>query len=44
MTRTPYDPPGPHENRTRIVLAVLTGLIAGATRAITDYLLGHLSS
>ena len=41
MTRTPD---GPNENRTRIALAALTGLLAGVTRAITDWLLDHLGS
>ncbi|MFC4063681.1 hypothetical protein [Actinoplanes subglobosus] len=41
MTRTPRRP---NKNRTRIALAALTGLLAGATRAITDWLLDHLDS
>ena len=40
MTRTPHRP---NENRTRIALATLTGLLAGVTRALTDWLLDHLS-
>jgi hypothetical protein len=42
MTRPQQHPDGPRENRTRIALAALTGLLAGASRAITDWLLHHL--
>ena len=38
MTRTPDEP---NKNRTRIALAALTGLLAGVTRAITDWLIDH---
>jgi hypothetical protein len=44
MTRTPQDPAGPNENRTRIALAALTGFLAGVTRALTDWLLDHLGN
>ena len=37
-------PNRPNENRTRVVLATLTGLLAGVTRAITEWLLDHLGS
>ena len=41
MTRTPH----PHRDlqRTRITLAVLTGIVAGATRALAHWLLDHLT-
>jgi hypothetical protein len=42
MTRTQQRPNSPTESRTRIALAALTGLLAGVTRAITDWLLSHL--
>jgi hypothetical protein len=32
-------PDDPQERRIRVALAVVTGLIAGATRAVTDWLL-----
>jgi hypothetical protein len=44
MTRTRQRPDRPKENRTRIALAALTGLITGVTRAITDWLLHHLGN
>ncbi len=37
MTRTPRGPDGPNQNSDRIALAALTGLLAGVTRAITDW-------
>ena len=43
MTR-PQHPDSPRENRTRIARAALTGLLSGATRAITEWLLNHLGS
>lgn len=44
MAQTPQDPAGPNENRIRIALAAITGLFAGVTRAITDWILDHLGS
>jgi hypothetical protein len=44
MTRSPRHPGSPSDHRTRIALAALTGLLAGATRAVTDWLLNHLGS
>lgn len=41
MTRNPHRP---NENRTRIAMAALTGLFAGITRAITDWILAHLGN
>ena len=34
----------PNKTRTRIILAAISGLLAGVTRAITDWLLDHLAS
>lgn len=44
MTRSPQHPRGPEERRTRITLAVITGLLAGATRALAGWLLEHLTN
>jgi hypothetical protein len=44
MIRSQQDADTPRENRTRIALAALTGLLAGATRAITEWLLNRLGS
>lgn len=44
MTRHQRHPRDPDERRTRITLAVITGLIAGATRALTGWLLEHLTT
>lgn len=44
MTRTRQRPNRPNEHRIRIALAALTGLLAGAARAITDWLLHHLGN
>ncbi|WP_167368180.1 hypothetical protein [Streptomyces agglomeratus] len=44
MTRSPQHPPGPDERRTRITLAVIAGLLAGATRALAGWLLEHLTT
>jgi hypothetical protein len=44
MTPTPQDPDGPNKNRTRIALAVLTGLLAGVARALTEWLVNHLGN
>jgi hypothetical protein len=43
MTRSQHHPDDRAERRTRIALAVLTGLFAGATRAVADWLLHHLT-
>jgi hypothetical protein len=42
MTRSPQYPHDPKQRRTRITLAVITGVLAGATRALTGWLLDHL--
>ncbi|MER6787956.1 hypothetical protein ABT330_25620 [Streptomyces sp. NPDC000658] len=34
---------GPDERRTRITRAVITGLLAGIVRALTGWLLEHLT-
>ncbi|MFI0797019.1 hypothetical protein ACH4OY_30705 [Micromonospora rubida] len=44
MTRSPQHPHGPQPRRTQITLAVITGVLAGATRALTGWLLDHLST
>jgi hypothetical protein len=44
MTRPQHHPGRPGDRRTRITLAAITGLIAGATRAILDTLLHHLTT
>ena len=44
MTRSPQHPSGPEPRRTRITLAVITGVVAGATRALTAWLLDHLTT
>ncbi|WP_269058922.1 hypothetical protein [Catellatospora paridis] len=40
MTPTQDQP----DRRTRITLAVITGFVAGATRAVADWLLDHLTN
>lgn len=44
MTRHPYRPSDPDERRSRIALAAITGVLAGATRALTGWLLDHLTT
>ncbi|HKT03477.1 MAG TPA: hypothetical protein VJT31_28450 [Rugosimonospora sp.] len=44
MTRPNHHRGRPHDRRTRIALAMITGLISGATRAILDALLHHLTT
>ncbi|GIF17180.1 hypothetical protein [Actinoplanes teichomyceticus] len=44
MTRPPQHPSSPEPRRTRITLAVISGVLAGATRALTGWLLDHLST
>jgi hypothetical protein len=44
MTRTPRHPCDPEPRRTRITLAVITGILAGVTRALTGWLLDHLTA
>jgi hypothetical protein len=44
MTRAPQHPTDPEPRRTRITLAVITGVVAGATRALTSWLLDHLTT
>lgn len=34
----------PDERRTRITLAVITGAVAGVTRAVSTWLLDHLTT
>ncbi|MEV7630283.1 hypothetical protein [Actinoplanes sp. NPDC089786] len=41
MTRSPQHPSDPKPRR--ITLAVITGIVAGATRALTNWLLDHLT-
>lgn len=43
MTRNKRHPRRPDDRSTQITLAVLTGLIASAVRAVTDWLLHHLT-
>ncbi|GLW28524.1 hypothetical protein [Actinoplanes regularis] len=43
-TRTPRRPGRrPDDPRTRIALAAITGVLTGATRAVADWLLTHLT-
>ena len=45
MTRSPQYPSDPEPRRTRrITLAVITAIIAGATRALTHWLINHLTT
>jgi hypothetical protein len=44
MTRYQQRPSDPEPRRTRITLAVITGVLAGATRALADWLLDHLAT
>ncbi|MFF3869748.1 hypothetical protein [Micromonospora sp. NPDC001898] len=44
MTQSPQNPDGPQPRRTRITLAVITGVLAGTTRALADWLLDHLAT
>jgi hypothetical protein len=44
MTRSPQHPTEHEPRRTRITLAVITGVLAGATRALTSWLLDHLTT
>jgi hypothetical protein len=43
MTQTQPHPDRPDDRRTRIALAAITGLIAGTTRALVDWLLNRLT-
>ncbi|MFI1989069.1 hypothetical protein [Actinoplanes sp. NPDC020271] len=44
MTRSPQHPDGPQPRRTRIILAAITGILGGATRALTTWLLEQLTA
>lgn len=44
MTRSSQQPRDPEPYRTRITLAVITGILAGITRALTSWLLDHLTA
>ncbi|MET8147825.1 hypothetical protein ACIBSW_24715 [Actinoplanes sp. NPDC049668] len=44
MTRSPQHPSGPDQRRTRITLAAITGLFAGAIRAVVDWLITHVGA
>lgn len=44
MTRSPQHPSDAEQRRTRITLAVITGILAGTTRALTGWLLDHLTT
>jgi len=44
MTRSPQHPHGPQPSRTRITLAVITGVLTSTTRALIGWLLDHLST
>lgn len=44
MTRPRQHPDGPRDNRTRIALAALTGMFAGATRAAIDWLVSYFGA
>lgn len=43
MTRIPHQHRGPDPKHTRITLAVITGIVAGATRTLTNWLLNRLT-
>jgi hypothetical protein len=42
MTRSPQPPTNPRERRMRITLAAVTGILAGATRALADWVIDHV--
>lgn len=42
--RSPQHPNNPEPRRTRITLAVITAILAGAARALTGWLLDHLTT
>lgn len=44
MPRSPRSPGNPDNRRTRLALAAITGLLAGATRAIVGWLIEHLTA
>ncbi|WP_158224219.1 hypothetical protein [Micromonospora wenchangensis] len=44
MTRSKPDHGHPNDDRTRITRAAITGLVAGATRAVLDTLLRYLTA
>jgi hypothetical protein len=44
MTGSPQHTRDPQQRRTRITLAVITGVVAGATRALAGWLLDHLTT
>ncbi len=46
MTRSPQHPndPDTEQHRARITLAVITGILAGASRALSGWLLDHLTT
>ncbi len=44
MIRPPQHPIDPEPRRTRITLAVITGVISGATRALTSWLLDYMTT
>jgi hypothetical protein len=44
MTDTQKDPGRPDDRRTKITLAAITGLIAGATRAAVDWLITRFTT
>lgn len=44
MTRSPQYPDGLEPCRTRITLAVITAVLAGVARALTSWVLDHLTT
>ncbi len=44
MTRHEPHSSGPDDHRARIALAVLTGVVGGVARAVTSWLLDHVTS
>jgi F0F1-type ATP synthase assembly protein I len=44
MTRSPQSPRDPEQRPTCIAFAVITGALAGATRALVGWLLDHLTN
>jgi hypothetical protein len=44
MNRSQPHPSDPGERRNRITIAVITSLLAGAARALVDWLLNHLTT
>jgi hypothetical protein len=44
MTQTQHRPDGPKRTGFKVALAAVTGVLAGGSRAVVDWLLDHLGS